>query len=699
MSDTAHQPGRVVVTPISTPLGLVDVTLTPATPLRSAAIRARWEGSDALVPSVPLHRSSGHDGEVLTARLALGARADGAAARMVYELTTIGAFGDRSVSVSNSVSMAMEPGLCTPDWAKGLVWYQVFPERFCNGDTSNDPAGPEVFAPGWESDWETVTTTELEHAQARAMADPRGRTPGTTHEGATLRAVMNARRYGGDLQGVMQRTDHLRALGVGGVYLTPIFRARSAHKYECADFRHADETLAGTGNPHRKGLVPGEDFAWSSSAESTDPATWTFTAADRFVIDRFLPALRSAGLRVIFDGVFNHTGKEHFAFVDVLAHGRQSPFANWYDAVYSTGSEQGPGGARPPGMLLSWRGYGHRSSDLPCFAQTEDRDLVEPVRRHIFDITARWMAPEGDPQRGIDGWRLDVAADIGLPFWSAWRTHAKSINPDALLIGEVWFDAERFFRGAAFDGQMNYPLATALTGWLGREPAFTTLRLWRELRDILHHHPATELVQFNLLTSHDTDRLTSMLHNPGRAYDQGEAPSTRPGGYDGGRPSEEAARRAALGWAIIALLPGAPMIYQGEEWAMWGADDPHNRKPVTWPTHDRGSDLWNPVPPPFQRMFDHVARFMRLRADPDLGPTLRLGGLREHACPGHPEVFAFERQLNATRLLVIANRAATPQPIHQIASPGWTAVVGGEGGEVGPFSVAVLRWNSGARSE
>jgi glycosidase len=549
-------------------------------------------------------------------------------------------------------SASPPPEWQTPDWAKGCVWYQIMPERFRSGNPANDPRGPDVQPMPWNAPWEVVTPEELDAARARAANQNPPRTLDAHRQGGQLYNVFADRRFGGDLQGVAEKFDELADLGVTAIYLTPVFRARSLHKYDASDYRHIDDTLA------HPGPLPEKPNA-HDPRETTDPATWRWTTADRFVLDEFLPAARARGLRVIFDGVWNHTGKDHWAFADVFERGQDSPFSRWYDAQFAPPAGTLPGdhpNARfKPGTLLTWRSWNGRNGDLPVFKQTPQRDLVPPVKAHIFDITRRWLAPDGQTARGIDGWRLDVASDIGTAFWRDWRAHVKAIKPDALLIAELWFPGARFFGAEGFDGQMNYPVAQAFTAWLGLRPGMTSAQLHRALEQACDNHPATELVQMNLLCSHDTDRLASMLFNPDRPYDQGRNPKDRPG-YRTQRPDEHAYALARLAIAFIATWPGSPMVYYGEEYGLFGADDPDCRKPLPWPDRPLPDNPADRIDPATRSAY---RQWLRLRQDPDLGPLLRLGQVRP-IDTGLPDVLAFERQLNASRALVVLNRGSTP---------------------------------------
>ncbi|MEM7623387.1 MAG: alpha-amylase family glycosyl hydrolase, partial [Planctomycetota bacterium] len=396
----------------------------------------------------------------------------------------------------------------TPDWAKGRVWYQVFPERFRNGNPANDPSGPHEVTLPWTSPWWETTPTEIEHAWMRRFAAPRVHGYRPSYAAGAFSTAVFARRYGGDLEGVTQKLDHLVNLGVDGLYLCPVFTSRSLHKYDAADHRHVDPTLAAGGTASR-GVIGAQTKI--ASPETADPTTWTWTAADRYFLDTLLPEARKRGIRVMLDGVWNHVGLDHFAFADVLERGRDSDYADWFDIDFDTA-----------GRVAGWRGWSGRNTPLPCFRQTSDGDLAPGAKQHVFDVTRRWMDPngDGDPSDGVDGWRLDVALEIGDAFWRDWRALVKSINPDALIIAEIWDNASPWLDGQTFDGQMLYPFADAVTAWLGRRPAMPAGDLVANLHAMFGDRPAVDAVQLTLLASHDTPRLASMLDNPGRDYDE-----------------------------------------------------------------------------------------------------------------------------------------------------------------------------------
>jgi glycosidase len=570
----------------------------------------------------------------------------------------------------------------TPDWAKGATWYQIFPERFRNANPANDPraAGDpastpsDVFLAPWTSDWYRVQAGEREAANIR-----RGRpadAPFPQRTGGDLYHVIWDRRYGGDLQGIVEKFDHLVALGITAIYLNPIFEAQSLHKYDASDYRHIDASLAAPATPPRR---TAEQYQ-PPAGEAADPATWTWTPADRYFVDVFLPEAKRRGLRVILDGVWNHVGRQFWAFDDVRRNGARSPYADWFRCEFDAA-----------GALTSWTAWDGKNGWLPEFRQVDPLtledvgrgDLAPGPKAHIFAVTRRWMDPnnDGDPSDGIDGWRLDVAAEVGNEFWRDWRTLVKRINPDALIVAEIWSPAGALLEGGrAFDTQMHYPFAYPVLEWLTNQAAKTRVPvasrdLARRLDEAFGGAPQTLLVHQNLLASHDTDRLASITYNPGREYDRdcsvqngddqprANDPAYVP--YKPGKPDARSFALARLGLAIQATYLGSPMVYCGDEFAMWGADDPTCRKPVPWddlPPND------NPDDRPDHANLAWYAKWLNLRNDPEIGPALRWG-LVQHLDTARDEVFAFERSLDATRVLVIVNRGNTPYDASALGLP------------------------------
>lgn len=524
--------------------------------------------------------------------------------------TAISVFGcTTSAYACSQQGLAPESGseFRTPDWAKGLVWYQVFPERFRNGNPGNDPSGLDQALMGWDSDWESSSIEEIERAWNRSRIAPElfGRSQITRAGG--MRSTVYARRYGGDLQGVYEQLESIRDMGFTGIYLCPVFQSRSLHKYDASDHRHIDPTLAHPGVYRDPGI--GHTLL-RDEEDPFDETTWEWTEADQWFVDEFLPKAKSLGLRVMLDGVWNHVGLDHFAFQDVRINGSDSRFADWFEVVFDD-----------EGNLIGWQGWNQINGSLPEFRHIGD-DIAPGPKAHVMAVTRRWMDPngDGDPSDGIDGWRLDVAGEIGAGFWRDWRSLVKSINPDALIVAEIWHDADEMLSDQAFDSQMNYPFAYVFADWLaiGDEGVRDNARIAaNRLRDVFHHGREVELVQLNLMSSHDTERLASLMENRwARGFDNES--SRWFDRYQSETVGEDARARALVAFAGMIATPGAPMVYNGDEFALPGGDDPDNRRPIPW-------RRFSPDQIAFQEQVSHLLHW---RSDPVVGDALRVGEVR-----------------------------------------------------------------------
>ena len=408
----------------------------------------------------------------------------------------------------------------TPAWVRDAVFYQVFPDRFATSE--------RVPKPGPLEAWDAAPT--------------------------------NYGFKGGDLLGVVEHLDHIATLGVNALYLTPIFQSASNHRYHTYDYMTVDPMLGGD-------------------------------AALRELLD----AAHGRGMRVILDGVFNHTGRGFWPFHHVLETGAGSPYRSWFYFDQDGLDHHKPIDAYPAGRLRTgwprdepWPGQADANAasarlrlgydawwGMPALPKL---NVGEPeVREYLWGVAEHWL------RFGIDGWRLDVPAEIDdRSFWQEFRRRCRAINPEAYLVGEIWHVAPDWLTGDRFDALMNYPLAEAIIGFVGGAslnepllrshheygrvtrldgPAFAAL-LGRLLSD---YDPATIAAQLNLLGSHDTPRVLSLL---------------------GG--DVEAMELAVL---LQATLPGAPCVYYGDEVGLTGGKDPESRKAFPWDPARWESDL------------------------------------------------------------------------------------------------------------
>lgn len=431
-----------------------------------------------------------------------------------------------------------DPNFRTPDWLKDAVVYQIFPDRFRDGDPSNNVVSGTHFFYGNPTGGITYTAWNAE------VIDPRAAGPDQNRWSEDF--------YGGDLQGITEKLDYLQSLGVTAVYLNPIFRSPSNHKYDTTTYEEVDPHLGG-------------DVALAG----------------------LLTAAQGRGIRVILDGVFNHTSSDSIYFDKYSRHNtlgayesQSSPYYDWY-----TFSDW-------PEGYQSWWEY----DTLPVL-----RSSNPEVRTYIYSgtgaIATRWILS------GTAGWRLDVGGDVdpGLTrdpsndYWEGFRQTVKAASPDAVIIGEEWGDATPWLLGGEWDAVMNYRLRSALLSFLretryedndnnpsssgGVLDTITVSQLDAWLHSLVEDYPPEALaVMFNLAGSHDTNRVRFVL-----SHDQKGAGQSL--------TSDETDPYQKMLALLQFTLPGAPTVYYGDEVGVespgrfYGGkweDDPYNRVPFPW---------------------------------------------------------------------------------------------------------------------
>ncbi|MGB9357346.1 MAG: glycoside hydrolase family 13 protein [Acidimicrobiia bacterium] len=390
---------------------------------------------------------------------------------------------------------------------------------------------------------------------------------------------------GGDLLGVAEHLDWLTDLGITAIYFNPIFRSASNHRYHTHDYYRVDPILG------------------------TDKA-----------FDELLAACHERGIRVILDGVFNHSSRGFFRFHDVLENGEQSPYVGWF---HISGFPLNPYDMDEPANYDAW--WGMRA--LPRF----NTDNAE-ARDYLMRVGEYWA------ERGIDGWRLDVPEEIQTPgFWEEFRERTRAVNPDLYIVGEIWSEASAFINdGTRFDGTMNYPFTTATIAFAvgdrldastmmdnphyGVAPALDGSGYRHRIEWLLNHYPeAATLANLNLLDSHDTARILSIA--------SGDEDSV------------------LLSLALLLTFPGAPSIYYGSEIGLEGGVDPDCRRSFPWDYEDH----WN------QRILSATRELIALR---HTHPALRGADYRIVWPPDDGDgsmSYAFERTDGDDRLLVVVN--------------------------------------------
>ena len=522
------------------------------------------------------------------------------------EYTFVLADGDKRVSDPNTYSRSFTEKTVfhTPDWARHAIWYQIMPDRFRNGEAANDPPQTRPWKSAWftRAAWETQPDDHSFH-----------------------RFGLTSRYYGGDIAGLEASLPYLRELGVNALYFNPVFKADSHHKYDATNYLHIDDHFGTKGD--YAAVIANEDL--------TDPSTWKWTESDKAFL-RFIEKAHEMGFHVIVDGVFNHVGRPHPAFQDVMKNGRNSPYADWFDVT-----------SWEPFEYSGWAGFG----ELPEFKKSPDGLASDSLKEHIFNVTRRWMDPDGDgdPSDGIDGWRLDVPNEVPMPFWAEWRQVVKSVNPDAYITGEIWDRADAWLDGRHFDAVMNYTFSRAVVAWvMDREWKISVSEFDQRLQELRLAYPLpATLVMQNLMNSHDTDRLVSMAINPDRAYDHANRIQDNGPNYDNSKPPADAYAKARLVALLQMTYVGAPMVYYGDEAGMWGGDDPCCRKPMLWKElepYDKPDENFV-----MQGHLDFYREIIKLRRE---HPALRTGSFETLLADDAADVWVFLRRDDNEQLIV-----------------------------------------------
>ncbi|HEX9879237.1 MAG TPA: glycoside hydrolase family 13 protein [Candidatus Binatia bacterium] len=388
---------------------------------------------------------------------------------------------------------------------------------------------------------------------------------------------------GGDLFGIVEHLDHVEALGATALYLTPVFQAASNHRYNTHDYYRVDPMLGG--NPALREL---------------------------------LDACHARGIKVILDGVFNHSGRGFFQFNDLLENGRQSPYGDWFRI------RSWPLNAYSPDRQIGYEAWWGLPT-LPKF-----NTLTAAVREFLWGVATHWL------EFGIDGWRLDVPNEIDDDdFWREFRRRCRAVNPRCYLVGEIWGDATRWLQGDQFDAVTNYEFARAVIGFAGAgslnhkeiakcgydriEPLTAESFAAVMARLNAKYPPESTAVQLNFIASHDTPRALTVM---------------------GG---DETAVRLALLYQMT--YTGAPCVFYGEETGMEGGHDPLNRAGMPWQTKER----WN-LP-----LLEYTKRLISLRKR---APALRRGNYRELCA--REGLYAFAREVEEQRFTVALNAGQKP---------------------------------------
>ena len=549
--------------------------------------------------------------------------------RTVCYYNQIGAIKD----LNPYYNFQITPGFKTPEWAKGAVMYQIFVDRFYNGDKSNDVLDDEYNYIGEHvcqvKDWNKYP------------------------------AQMGIREfYGGDLKGVLDKLDYLEGLGIEVIYFNPLFVSPSNHKYDTQDYDYIDPHVGKIEVDEGRLLDPGENNNIHADRYRTRTTRKENLEASNRLFIKLVEELHKRGMRIIIDGVFNHCGSfnkwldreliyesadgyEVGAFVSP-----KSPYRNYF-LFHRTGENEWPGN----GSYDGW--WGHDT--LPKLNYEDSKELEE----YVLGIAKKWVSPPYN----VDGWRLDVAADLGRSneynheFWKKFRKAVKEANPHALILAEHYGDPSDWLQGDEWDSVMNYdafmePVTWFLTGMEKHSDEYRDDLLGNadHFMNAMKHHMANMMTPslqtaMNQLSNHDHSRfLTRTNHKVGRV------------GQLGSRAAEEGVSLAVMREAIIMQMtwPGAPTLYYGDEAGLCGFTDPDNRRTYPWGRENR--DLIN-----FYREMIQIHR---------KSLALRKGSIK--MLKAEPDLLAYGRFWGNEQIVVIINNS---DHLKEVRVPVWQAEV------------------------
>lgn len=521
----------------------------------------------------------------------------------------------------------------TPDWAKDAVCYQIFPDRFFNGDKSNDNA--RANARGFQP---------VQHRKWTALPANHSKTPATDGDNWECNDF-----FGGDLAGITKKLDYLKGLGVTAIYVNPIYNACSNHRYDAVDY----------------GTI--------------DPFLGTFKDLETMKAE-----MQKRGMHLIMDGVYNHVGDDSIYFDRYGKYKTVGAYEYWsriYDLMNDKHMTEEAAKAEAKkeleaeGQVFSpwhwenwfeiknektqdmmgkkyayhdWQGYDSlvpfKDADYPGSEQgTVKSDLGDYLlygNGKDKGIIMKWF------DEGLDGWRLDVAKEVPPGFWADVRKEVKSIKTkdgsEPLLLGEIWQDGSQFFTGDAFDSVMNYKLSFAL-GDLFLDKGDAKAADY-ELTVLRQNYPKEALYDLmNIVDSHDTVRA---IYKFGGGSDSVAQPTKKDFDYNLGKA------RLKLAATFLMGYPGMPTIYYGDEAGQYGSGDPDCRRTYPWGKEDK----------------DLIAYYKNVIGVRNAHKDIFARG-DVHTLKAEGDIYAFSRKADSGKLGIVAlNRGKAQQVVLPVSA-------------------------------
>lgn len=370
----------------------------------------------------------------------------------------------------------------TPDWVQKTVWYQIFPARFCRGESS--------FTPENMLSWD-YSAGEIRQNQKEPV-------------------------YGGNIQGIIDRLDYLKELGITGIYTTPLNKSTSQHKYNTDDYTMIDPEFG-----------------------------------DEALMRKFVCEAHKRNIRIMLDGVFNHSGWFFDKWQDVWKNKEKSKYADWF--MIKDFDFEEPGYGYGNGNSGKGKYYAFAFVDWMPKLNTNNPEVIS----YILDVCRSWVK-----EYDIDGLRLDVANEISHVFCTRLRSEMKSLKTDFYIVGEIWHNAQPWLRGTEFDSVMNYPLQHAIADFVCKKDYDVKSFEFALNRCYSMYYRQVNKVLFNQMDSHDTIRILNRCNSD--------------------------AKKARQALALMFAMSGSVCIYYGTEILLPGGHDPDNRRCMPWKDIDAG---------------------------------------------------------------------------------------------------------------
>ncbi len=422
-----------------------------------------------------------------------------------------------------------------PDWLENAIVYQIFPDRFAKGGS-----GSHNFS---LNEWGAKPTRDS--------------------------------FFGGDLQGIIDKIDYLKELGINAIYLNPLFKSSSNHKYNIDNYYQIDENFG-----------------------------------DIDTAKKFVEQAHENNIKVIVDGVFNHTGDKFFAFRDLLENGRKSKYKDWYYATSFPVSKN----------AINYETFGVDVSSMPRVNLYN-----EEAKEYFLEVIRYWTE-----ELNIDGWRMDVADEVPAEFWRKARKIIKELDTECYLVGEIWYNSAEWLEGDQFDGVMNYHWRRNILDLLARGRISVRKFSARVQREIFQNPPEMLHKSLSMLDSHDTPRIAH-----------------------GFRYYPQAKRKKLIKQAIILQfsLPGIPLIFYGNEIGLTGGDDPDCRRCMIWDEKKQDEELYN--------FYKRIIKFYHETV------SLQSGAFREIYTDEIKQLLIFSRIKADNKCVVAANISSDKKVIKQ----------------------------------